>query len=291
MIDLHTHSTASDGILSPKELALYVSEKNISTWALTDHDTVSGLSDAAKTCSTLGINFIPGIELNIEWNTGEFHLLGLGLCRISPELQEVIDFLTESRENRNRIIIQKMNDAGFDFTLEQIKEAFPFSQLGRPHFAEFFVQKGIAKNRQEVFAKYLANGRAWYAAHQGVNLEKAVHAVKTSGGVAVLAHPMSLYVSWKNMPDVIAKIRDTGVMGLEAFHPGARNSECFRLAELAEKLGMFVTAGSDFHGKSVRSDRHIGRTIGNRKIEDKFWDEELKPALGGNFDFKNTDFF
>jgi predicted metal-dependent phosphoesterase TrpH len=289
MIDLHTHSSASDGILSPADSARYAAEKNLTVWALTDHDTVDGLSEAAKTCLECGINFIPGIEITVAWSSGEFHLLGLGLKRKSEELKAVTDYLYEDRRNRNLQILEKMRADGYDFTLEEIENSFPASQIGRPHFADFLVQKKIVKTRQDAFNRFFAKGRKWYVPHSGENLETAVEAITASGGIPVIAHPMSLYVSLGKMEEVMKSIRDKGVMGLEAWHPGARNSECFRLEELARKLGMFVTAGSDFHGRGVRADRHLGKTIGGRKIEERFWEEELKPALGGEFDYKQTD--
>ena len=289
MIDLHSHSSASDGILSPVDSALYAAEKNLSVWALTDHDTVDGLQAAAKTCLKTGVNFVPGIEINIAWSSGEFHLLGLGLRRKSEELKNVIDYLTEERVRRNSEIVRKMNEDGYSFTLEEIESCFSASQIGRPHFAEFLVQKGIVRNRQEAFDRFLSRGKRWYVTHTGENLEVAVEAIKTSGGVPVIAHPLSLYLGMSSLEEELKKIRSAGVQGLEAWHPAARKGQCWHLEELAEKLGMFVTAGSDFHGKGVRADRHLGRTAGDKKIEERFWLENLKPALGDDFDFRNTD--
>lgn len=289
MIDLHSHSSASDGLLSPADSARYAAEKNLTTWALTDHDTVDGLYDAAKVCLETGVNFVPGIEITIAWQTGEFHLLGLGLRQKSEELRDVIEYSTNERRERNLQIVQKMNADGYDFTLEQIEASFTASQIGRPHFADFLVKQGIVRNRQEAFDRFLGRGQKWYVSHNGENLETAVEAVKTSGGVPVLAHPMSLYVGFGELEGVITKIRNAGVQGLEAYHPAARRSQCYRLEEIARKLGMFVTAGSDFHGRGVRADRHLGKTVGDKKIEERFWEEELKPALGEDFDFKNTE--
>lgn len=289
MIDLHSHSSASDGIFSPEDSARYAAEKRLTTWALTDHDTVAGLKAAARVCLETSVNFIPGIEITVEWPTGEFHLLGLGLRRESDELKDVISYLTDERHSRNMQIVEKMNDDGYDFTLEEIESSFPASQIGRPHFADFLVKKRIVRNRQEGFDRFFSRGRRWYASHHGAELETAVNAIKSSGGVPVIAHPMSLYISMGKLEDVMISIRDKGVEGLEAYHPGARKSECYRLEELARKLGMFVTAGSDFHGKGVRADRHLGKTVGGKKIDDRFWEEELKPALGGDFDIRQTE--
>lgn len=289
MIDLHSHSSASDGILSPADSARYAIEKGLKAWALTDHDTVSGLYDAAKTCLQNDIIFVPGIEINVQWPTGEFHLLGLGLQTFSDDLKDVVEKAEEARKNRNLELVEKMNKDGIDVTLEEIESKFTESQIGRPHFAAFMVEKGIVKRRQDAFDRYLNRGRPWYVPHEGIDLDVAVEAIKSAGGVPVLAHPLSLYVSWGKMEEVIAKIRGHGVEGLEAWHPQARLNEGFKLETLARKLNMIVTAGSDFHGLGVRADRHLGKTSGDKKIEDRFYFEELLPKLGANYDWKKTE--
>ncbi len=288
MIDLHSHSAASDGILPPDQAARYAAQKKLTVWALTDHDTVAGLPDAAKVCVETGVTFIPGCELNIEWPTGEFHLLGLGLRRCSKELESVIDDLTQDRNQRNEEIISKMSADGIEVSIEEIKSDFAFAQIGRPHFAAWIVKKGLAKNKQAAFDKYLGVGRPWYVPHHGADLSEACQAISSSGGIPVIAHPKSLYVSWGKMEDVLLQVKEAGVQGLEAYHPGIRPGEGIRLEKIARKLGFFVTAGSDFHGQGVRADRHLGRTCGDKEIEERFWLEELKPRLG-DFDFKNTD--
>ncbi|WP_296322123.1 PHP domain-containing protein [Treponema sp. UBA3813] len=290
MIDLHSHSSASDGIFSPKEAAEYAIGKKLKVWALTDHDTVDGLYEAAKTCaqSESQIIFLPGIEINVRWPSGEFHLLGMGLRRYSQDLKDLVADLTEYRRNRNQEIVDKMNLDGIEVTLEEIEGLFAESQIGRPHFASYLMKIGKVKHRQEAFDRFLGKGRPYYATHEGADLDVAVEAIRSAGGVPVLAHPLSLYVSWGKMDETIEKIKNHGVEGLEAWHPAARINEGFKLEQLAKKLGMFVTAGSDFHGKGVRADRHLGKTSGDRKIEDRFYFEELLPHLG-DFNWRETE--
>lgn len=278
MIDLHVHTTASDGQYTPTEIVTKASEKNISVLAITDHDTVAGLEEGKLAAKKMGITLVAGTELNINFPTGEFHLLGLGFKTISPSLNEIFNQMIINREKRNREIIGKMNAAGVDITLEEITEAFPNTIIGRPHFAAALEKKGIVKSRQQAFDKYLARGRPWYAERVGTNLDEAIIAIKDSGGVPVVAHPMSLYLSWGKLPDTLQNFYDRGVMGIEAFHPGARVTECLRLEELARKIGFFVTAGSDFHGEKIRTDRRLGHTCGGKKIDDCYW-EELKAHL------------
>ena len=287
-IDLHSHSSASDGELSPAEAALHAFEKGISVWALTDHDTCSGLREAALVCAQKRITFIPGIEITIEWHTGEFHLLGLGLRRLSDELACVVEYLTENRKKRNQTIADKMNAAGCSVSLKEIEEEYAFSQLGRPHFADFMVKRKLVKSRQEAFDRFLGKGKPWYEKTVGENLETAVEAILSAGGVAVMAHPLSICVSINKIESTLAYVRSKGVEGIEAWHPEARVAEAERLEQMAKKLGMFVTAGSDFHGEKVRKDRRLGKTSGGRQIEARFWTEELKPRLG-DFDFTKSE--
>ena len=271
MIDLHVHTTASDGQYTPAQIIEKASEKNITAIAITDHDTVAGLEEGAAAAKEHGITFVPGVELNISFPTGEFHLLGLGFKQISPSLTEILDNLVKNRELRNVQIIEKMREAGVDITLDEMIADFPDTVLGRPHFAAELVKKKVVKTRQQAFDRFLAKGRPWYVQRVGSNLDEAIVAIKESGGVPVIAHPMSLYLSWGKLPDALQNFYDRGVMGLEAFHPGARVTECLRLEELAQKIGYFVTAGSDFHGEKIRGDRKLGYTCGGRKIEDDVW--------------------
>ena len=279
MIDLHTHSNASDGLLSPADAARYAALHNVTVWALTDHDTVAGLHDAAVACKQAGITFVPGIEITVEWPTGEFHLLGHGLTHCSAELTALIADLQQRRDERNEHIIESMAQDGIVTTQAELKALFGVQQLGRPHFAEFLVRRGVVRRRQEAFDRFLAQGRPWFVHHSGAELETAIQAIEASGGVPVLAHPLSLYVSWGKLEDVLAGIVARGIQGLEAWHPGARVGEAMRLEALARKLGCFVTGGSDFHGEGVRADRRLGKTCGGKSIEARFWTEELLPHL------------
>ena len=279
MIDLHTHSKISDGSLNPSTLISYAKKESVDVIALTDHDSVDGIAEASIAAEKEGLIFIPGTELGIAWPTGEFHLLGLGLKTIDDSLKKVLSGLLNGRTERNKIIIARMIKDGFDVSYSELCELVGGNYIGRPHFAEYFVKKGFVGNRQQAFDKYLAHGRPYYEKRTGCDLDEAISAIYASGGVPVLAHPLSLYVSWGKLEGVLQNLFERGVRGLEAFHPGARVGECLRLEETGRKLGFFITAGSDFHGQDVRKDRRIGHTCGDRKIEDRFWFEELKPFL------------
>ena len=278
MIDLHTHSTASDGTFSPSALIEKAAKRGLSAIALTDHDTVGGLEEAAKAAAVHGINFIPGIELEILWNEGEFHLLGLGISRPSAGFTEAVEDLTRRREERNLLMVENMNKAGITVCYDEI-QAFAIGSdlngqkeghsIGRPHFADFLIQRKMVKNREQAFHRYLGKGRPFYMPRTGLEFERAVSGIKESGGIAVLAHPMSLYLSWSKLPNLIASLKERGLDGLEAWHPTARVSACKRLEELGKTLGMLITAGSDFHGEE-RQDRKLGITAGGKVIDESF---------------------
>lgn len=292
MIDLHSHSSASDGALSPANSARHAISLRLSAWALTDHDTTDGLSEAAKTVAAEGgsMEFVPGIELNIRWPSGEFHLLGLGLRRLSPELAAVTGYLADDRRRRNEEILAKMREAtGIGISLPEMEEKFGTRQIGRPHFARLLAEMGVVRRPQEAFDRFLGSGRPWYAPHAGEDLDVAVEAIRTSGGVPVIAHPKSLYVSLSKIEPLLADFRSRGVAGLEAWHPCVREAEARRLEEMARRLGMFVTAGSDFHGRGVRADRRLGETAGGNRIDGRFWTDELLPALGGGWSWRETE--
>jgi len=254
-------------------------KRSISAIALTDHDTTNGLEDAAKAAAELGIRFIPGIELQILWNGGDFHLLGLGIRRPSPGFKAAVEELARRREERNLIIVEKMNEAGMGVSYDDIK-AFAAElkevgtqicgdSIGRPHFADFLVKRKLVKNREQAFVRYLGKGKPFFMPKAGLEFESAAAAIKESGGIAVLAHPMSLYVAWGRLPALIENLKGRGLDGLEAWHPTAKVSSCRRLEELGKTLGLLVTAGSDFHGEG-RSDRKLGRSAGGKKIDESF---------------------
>lgn len=288
MIDLHTHTTASDGQYTPSALAEKINNLNISVWAVTDHDTVAGLKEAEAVAQKYGITFVPGIELNIERPGCEFHLLGLGLNKIKNSLTDIIDELQNSRLERNLEIVRRMNTDGINVSIEELTKEFPAYSLGRPHIAKWLVENNIVKNTQAAFDKYLARGRPWYIERVGADFDKAVAAIYDCGGLPVIAHPLSLYLSWGKLEPALEDLKSRGLAGLEAYHPGARLVEGKRLEAIARKLELFVTAGSDFHGEAVRRDRKPAHASGDMIIEDRFWTEELSPALIKQNELKNS---
>lgn len=274
MVDLHTHSTASDGTYSPAQLIKYAAEKELKALALTDHDTTKGIEEARAAANQTSLIFIAGVEISINWSPGEFHLLGLGIDTNSIKLKNLLEGIQKERHIRNIKVIENMRKAGFRIDYSEI-EKNAGGTIGRPHIAAEMQKLKIVKTTQEAFDKYLAKGRPFFIEKKGVNFEDAIFAVKEAKGVPVLAHPMSLYLSWSKLPAAIKKFAELGLRGLEAWHPGTRYNNCKRLENIANELGLIVTAGSDFHG-NARKDRFLGKTCAGLPIEDKFYENLLK---------------
>jgi predicted metal-dependent phosphoesterase TrpH len=281
MLDLHSHSTASDGVLSPSGLVDYARERGVTTLALTDHDTLDGLDEALSRARSQGICFIPGIEITGTCVTGTLHILGLSI-KDPVSLETLLCVQQEERLKRNNKIIAVMQAAGVAVTLEGVERLACTKSLGRPHFADYLVQQGLVKTRQAAFDKYLGRGKPWYFEHFGVDPKIAIEAILASGAVPILAHPLSLYLSWGKLPDAIDELCAFGLAGLEAWHPSAPVNDCRRLEALAQERGLIVTAGSDFHEppspkakaaphrKSTHTPCEIGHTAGGRIIDDNY---------------------
>jgi predicted metal-dependent phosphoesterase TrpH len=277
MIDLHTHSNSSDGDYSPVQLMREAKKRDISAIALTDHDTLGGLEGAQSEAHAIGIQFIPGIEINIKWTRegelpglgsgGEFHLLGLGIHSPSPAFLAAIGDLSRCREKRNREILDRMHELSIEASWEELLALSGGHSVGRPHFASLLIKKKIVRTREQAFARYLQMGKPLYVPKAGLVFEEAAALIRESGGIPVLAHPMSLYVAWGRLPDLIKALQDRGLMGIEAWHPTAQARACRRLEELGRSLGLYVTEGSDFHG-AVRPDRKLGFSHRGREISD-----------------------
>ena len=263
-------------------------KRGITALALTDHDTLGGLESARNEAEASGIHFIPGIEISIKWAGegsvpglgpgGEFHLLGLGIKSPSPAFLAAIGDLSRRREERNREILDRMHELSIDASWEDVLALSGGHSVGRPHFASLLVEKKIVRNREQAFIRYLGKGKPFFIPKAGLEFETAAAAIKESGGIAVLAHPMSLFLAWGRLPDQIKNLKERGLDGLEAWHPTAKVSSCKRLEELGKELGLIVTAGSDFHGEG-RPDRKLGLTSGGKKIDESFL--EAIPQLSG----------
>lgn len=259
MTDLHSHSTASDGIFSPTDLVNFAAQQGVRVLALTDHDTVGGIAEAQAAAEAAKITLIPGIELEIESQTGTFHLLGLGLGPDISQLEDLIRASIDDRFDRNSLIVKKMNRLGIEGSLDDIVRVTGAEVLGRPHFASFLVARGHATDVQNAFDVYLGHGKPLYEARSGIDLDDAVAAIRSCGGLSIVAHPVSLRLSWTGLAKFADECVARGVDGLEAYHPSVSWREAKRLVEIAESRGLVYSGGSDFHRPDDRG-RKIGRT-------------------------------
>ncbi len=269
MIDLHTHSNASDGSFSPRELIAEASSRGITLLSLTDHDTIDGIGEARRAAEEAGIAFVPGIEMEIAFEPGECHLLGLGIHRPTDEFLEAIRVLAAQRVARNEAILDLMREYGIEAEYGDVEQFSAGKVIGRPHFAHLLIERKIVRNQEQAFSRFLGKGRPFFVPKASMDLSRAIRLIKESGGAAILAHPLSLYVAWGRLPALIEEWKGLGLDGLEAWHPTAKVRACERLDNLGRELGLLVTAGSDFHGNN-RPDRKLGITAGGKKIDERF---------------------
>ena len=249
-IDLHCHSTASDGTLSPTDVVKLAKDSGLSALSLTDHDTIAGIGEAASVAGSLGIDFLPGIELSCLYpRPGTMHLLGCGIDPTSTALATLTRILIEGRNRRNEQMIEKLRNSGIPITLKEVEDIAGGDVVGRPHMAKALVDKNIVSNTAEAFRVYLGStGSAWVDKEQ-LTPRQAIEMVHDSGGLAVLAHPSQLRKT--NDAQLRASIKDLvdmGLDGLEVIHSDHRESFIDKLMEIAKKYNLCMTGGSDFHG-------------------------------------------
>lgn len=245
--DLHCHSTASDGVLSPTELVLRAHEHGVTSLALTDHDTVAGLSEAQTAATAAGIKLIPGIELSTSWQKKCFHIVGLGIDPDYPPLREATRNLQIMRTERAEKIADKLDKKRIPGALDAVKKAAGEGMITRTHFADFLLSQFHVTTQQEAFDRYLGAGKAAYVPTIWAELELAVSWITQSGGVAVLAHPLryKLTASW--MKRLLAAFKEAGGLGIEVV-TGRYNSDEIKLAACyATRFELAGSVGSDFH--------------------------------------------
>ena len=277
MVDLHTHSNKSDGSLAPAELILEAHKQGLSAIALCDHDTMDGIQEAQSASDSVGLRLIPGTEINITWPAGEFHLLGLGLQGPAPALENIFAQSVQNRNERNERIVDMLSKKGIDIDFDRVAAKAGGKIVGRIHLADVLIEMGLVRKRQEAFDRWLAKGNKLFVEKGGIPLEPAISAIHESGGLALLAHPMSLYVSRSKLGSYLAQWKDVGLDGIEAWHSGAKEGACKFLEKLAKELSLLISAGSDFHGKH-RPECRLGYTAGRRKISPAYL-ESIDEAL------------
>ena len=260
MVDLHTHSTASDGKLSPAELMRHAKAMGVEVIALTDHDTLSGLTEASEEAARIGIELIPGIEISAENDPGSLHMLGYFVDPSNAELVETLAWLRGGREDRNHIILTKLAELDCPLDWDEVASLAGGESMGRPHIATAMVNRGYVSSFKDAFDRYLGKGAAAYTDRDKMTAEIAIERIRTAGGVSVLAHPQTLSLTDDELSDLLGRLSSAGLAGVEAFYYSHSEEETALYTSLARKYDLIVTGGSDFHGPGlVETGLGVGR--------------------------------
>jgi predicted metal-dependent phosphoesterase TrpH len=267
-IDLHIHSTASDGTFSPLEILNLAQSINLGAISITDHDTIDGTKEALAIGIPPSIDFLTGVEISAVPPAhfsfpGSFHILGYAINIDDSILNQTLVKLQEARKKRNPRIIELLNHMGFELTLNEIRKDFGECQLGRPHIAKQMVKKGFVQSVSEAFDKYLAKGQPAYVDKYRIDCDRAIEVIRNAGGIPVLAHPVLLEI--KN-DDVLEKLivclKEMGLKGIEAYYPEQPPDLTARYIKIADRHGLLITGGTDFHG-SIKPEIKMGSGRGN----------------------------
>ena len=286
-IDLHLHSTASDGSYSPTEVVELAARAGITVMALTDHDTTAGLDEAQEEAEDHGIELVRGCELSCATEYGHVDFLGLWVPENDPVLEDKLDFLRSARGRRNQAMLAKLAELGMEIDLSECAEAqkdktcaysdMPLagvcglSTLGRPHIALELVRKGYVKTSKEAFDRFIGQDKPAYVPKEDFAPQEAVRLLSESGAVVLVAHPMLIRCPAPWLDEFVASLIPHGLDGMEAYHSEHSNSGVRRVLELTSRLGLLVSGGSDFHGASKPGIR-IGQGYGSLRVPESILD-------------------
>jgi predicted metal-dependent phosphoesterase TrpH len=246
--DLHTHSTASDGTLTPTELLTRAAASGVETLALTDHDTLAGLDEAADEAARLGIGFIPGVEVSVTWKARTVHIVGLHIDPACPALNAGLDRLRAYRDRRAEEIGRRLAEAGVNGALAGARALSNGRLVSRTHFARYLVSQGHAETVRDVFKRYLVRGRPGHVEGDWAGLEEAVGWIRAAGGQAVVAHPARYGLTRTKLRELLQAFVAAGGEGIEVISGSHTRDEEFTIARHAQDFGLLASAGSDYHG-------------------------------------------
>lgn len=257
MIDLHMHSTASDGTLTPTELVEEAKKSGLKVMALTDHDTLDGIDEARKRASELEIEFINGIEFSTEYNEGEVHILGYFLDEKNIKLLELLDKLKKERVERTEKILKKLEKYKCYISMEDLQKEVKGNLISRAHIANAMMAKGFVYSKAEAFKIYLRTGGLASEPKKELNALEAVSFIKSIGGLASLAHPKLTGLSGGTLEKLVILLKEQGLDAIEVYYPEQTQKETEIYKILCDKFGLLYTGGSDFHGMN-RPDTLLG---------------------------------
>ena len=288
MIDLHTHSTASDGEKTPVELIDLAIEKQLSAIAITDHDTIYGLKTAFEYSKNKNIIFVPGVELEANVDKGQIHILGLVIDFENKELNETLEEIKQDRENRNNLFIKEFNKMGFEITLEELQRVSGGKVIGKPHFAKIFLQKHYIHSKNEIFDNYFNKPPLNAIKKTSFSSEELIKLIKKANGIAILAHPQSLKLEDDELEKKVIELKSYGLDGLECYHSNQTSEQMFKYKALANKLDLVITKGSDYHGPITKPEVELaigknGNIVSDE--EDEILSKLLKYIKSQQIDF------
>ena len=270
-IDLHIHSSASDGTLSPGEILETACSQNLRAIAITDHDSIDGAKEAFQAGIPQTLKFLTGVELSAApppflSHAGSFHILGYGIDLENAPLTRALQILQRARANRNPAIIERLNHLGLDITIGQVAEVVGDGQIGRPHIAKVMLQLGYVASIDDAFGRFLGHGQPAYVDKPRISCQQAVDIIKGAGGIAVLAHPFLLELDDPiEMDRLVASLKKMGFEGIEVYYPEHPPQATALYERLAKKYDLLMTGGTDYHGK-LKPEIQMGSGTGHLHV-------------------------
>lgn len=271
MIDLHVHSTFSDGSMTPEELVELAAKAGITAMALTDHDGMMGIDRFMAACQQHGLRGIPGVEISIEHSGGTLHMLGYFMDPHNSRLLEALARLRRGREERNQFILERLATLGMPLAWEDVASLAKEDVVGRPHFAQAMITKGYVKKKDEAFDHYLGKGKPAYVERDRFTVEESIELIRGAGGVPILAHPYTLNMGRRRLREFLAELAAKGLQGIEAYYSEHSHEQHRFCLNMARDLGWVVTGGSDFHG-AMNPHIRLGLGFGSLDIPDELVD-------------------
>lgn len=263
-IDLHVHSTYSDGTLTPEELVAEAQREGLTAFALTDHDCISGIREARKAARSSDIEIISGVELSCEFSGKEIHVVGLFIDETNQELAQRLENFCASRANRNRTMVERLQDeAGLDIDYERLVSEYPGSIITRAHIARYLVEHGLVKDRETVFHRYIGDDCPYYVARSKITPQEGIRLIHEAGGLAFLAHPILYRMNAFRMDTLVGVLTESGLDGIEAVYSTYQPGDEQNMKKLAKKYNLLISGGSDYHGANKP---HIRLGCGTRHM-------------------------
>ncbi|MDO4522949.1 MAG: PHP domain-containing protein [Eubacteriales bacterium] len=265
-VDLHVHSSCSDGTCTPSELVSYAKKQGLCAFALTDHDTTAGIDEAAAAAAKLGVELIAGIEFSTEYHGRDIHIVGLDIDYNSAVFSKELSRFRSSRALRNQKMIRKLREeGGIDISAKQMQERFGESVWTRAHFARYLFEHGYVSEMWDAFKTYVGEDCPYFVPREKVTPAQAVDLILRTGGIPILAHPLLYALDEPDMDELILSLKKCGLIGLETFYATYTPLEELHALRLAEKHGLLPSGGSDFHG-SNKPDINLGSGRGNLSL-------------------------